>query len=338
MYRVGSIEHVFTQAFPPIQVFANALGFLQSKQTDASWTRLLSSSQPDDLSERFPTFTAPRSLYSEFYKPINKADVIDKWFHSKDAPHPDDTIVVIDPDNWLINDVHDWAAKATSKHGMAQVAYYGQNKHLHDLWAELCRHNCNVKAKPTAVPYILKASDLKEVAPLWRKYSIDIKERFKNNETFKSIYGPALGVRWAAEMFGYNFACAHLNIDHTIVHDLQIRDVDGGKRKWDILRNKMPMIHVGRAWFPAKDVDLAAPWRHKIDNEPENVKATGIQVWCKCNNTAARVQPWPLPEDMDFVSYHTLRLLHESVERFGPVPHNDTFRRKQPVMYSWSAP
>lgn len=84
------------------QVYANALGFLLSNQTNASWMRLLTAQQPDDLSDQFPTFTAPRSLYSNSYVPANKPDIIDKWFHSPDAPHPNDTIVVIDPDSkWM---------------------------------------------------------------------------------------------------------------------------------------------------------------------------------------------------------------------------------------------
>ena len=320
------------------QIYAGALGFLRSKQTDASWLRLLSSAVTDDLSEKFPTFTAPKQLYASFYHPINKADVIDKWMHSADAPHPDDTIVVIDPDNWLINDIHPWATQVSKKSALGQEAYYTANPMLQDLWQESCLNNCNIKTDPAAVPYLLKASDLKDVAPLWRSYSIGIKERFKTNTTFKEKYGPGLGVRWAAEMFGYNFACTHLGIKTTLVTDLQKRDVDGGKRQFAQLDGKMPMIHMGRAWFPKDKPDLAAPWRHKDSNEPGDIAGSGIQVWCKCNATAARVQPWPLPEGLDWVSKHTLTLLHDSIEMFGPIPVNESFRKKLPVMYSWSHP
>jgi hypothetical protein len=321
------------------QLYAGALGFLRSKQTEASWLRLLSSAVTDDLSEKFPTFTAPKSLYANFYHPINKADVIDKWMHSPDAPHPDDTIVVIDPDNWLINDIHPWASRATRKGALGQEAYYVQNPMLQDLWQESCLNNCHLKTDPAAVPYVLKASDLKDVAPLWRSYSIGIKERFKTNTTFKEKYGPGLGVRWAAEMFGYNFACTHLGIQTEIVSDMQKRDVDGGKRQFAQLDGKMPMIHMGRAWFPANKPELAAPWRHSADNEPSDIRGWGIQVWCKCNDTAADIQPWPLPEGLDWVSRHTLTLLHDSIETFGPIPVNDTFRKhKRPALHGWSHP
>ncbi|CAB9508278.1 expressed unknown protein [Seminavis robusta] len=320
------------------QVYANALGFLKSMQTDASWLRLLTSQAPDDLSERFATFTAPRQLYSGFYHPINKADVIDKWMHSLDAPHPDDTLVVIDPDNWLINDIHKWATRVSAKHAMGQRAYYSQNPMLQELWQEICLNNCQTPTDFAAVPYVIKASDMKEVAPLWRSYSIDIKERFQNNVTFKEKYGPGLGVRWAAEMFGYNAACTHLNIKTTIANDMQIRDVDGGKRKFEFLNGKMPMIHMGRAWFPREKPEIAAPWRHSSSNEPGSIAASGIQVWCKCNQTAPKVLPWPLPDGLDFVSYHTLTLLHDSIEKFGPIPVNETWRKKRTVLYAWSHP
>lgn len=321
------------------QTLANALGFLRSNQTNASWLRLLSASQVDDLSERFPTFAAPKSLYQVFYQPINKADIIDKWFHSKDAPHPDDTIVVIDPDNWLTNSLQAWTTSVSPKLALGQRAYYSGNKAFQELWKDICLAHCDVEVDPAGVPYLLKASDLKDVAPLWREYSIIIKESFLDNATFAGYYGPNLGVKWAAEMFGYNAACAHLQIKTQIVSDMQIRDVDGGKREWERLQKNMPMIHMGRAWFPKENPEAAAPWRHKLSNEPGDIAATGIQVWCKCNNTAPFVQPWPLPkEGMDWVSYQTLTLLHDSVVEFGPVPHNESYRRIKPNFYQHAVP
>lgn len=71
------------------QAVSNAYGFLTSNQTNASWLRLLSAQMPDDMSERLPTFTGHRTLYSKRYSPINKPDIIDKWFNAElDAPHP----------------------------------------------------------------------------------------------------------------------------------------------------------------------------------------------------------------------------------------------------------
>ncbi|CAB9508279.1 expressed unknown protein [Seminavis robusta] len=303
------------------QVYAHALGFLQSNQTNASWMRLLTARIPDDLSERFPTFTAPQSIYSREYAPINKADVIDKWMHSADAPHPDDTIVVIDPDNWLLKDVHKWTRDVSSKQAVGQVAYYGWDDKIKTIWKSICKENCEQKLDPVGVPYFVKASDLKEIAPLWRTYSIAIRQNMRFDEEWKKNYA-SLGIEWAAEMVGFNAACAHLQIKTKVVDNLQVRDTST-TRNWPRWSN-VPMIHMGRAWFPDTEKELAAPW---VNEDDGGFSHKGIQVWCKCNATAAKVQPWPMPEqEMDFVSYHTLRLLHDSIEHFGPVPVNETYR------------
>jgi hypothetical protein len=304
------------------QVMAHATGFLRSNQTNASWTRLLTSRQTDDLSDHFPTFTAPKSLYSMEYMPINKADIIDKWLNSLDAPHPDDTVVVIDPDNWLLKDIHQWTKDVSPKQSVGQVAYYGRDGRITSIWKAICKKNCDQKIDPVGVPYFVKASDLKEIAPLWRSYSIDIHRKMKTDPAFNSKY-EALGIGWAAEMVGFNAACAHLQIQTKVVDNLQVRDTSTS-HDWDRW-SKRPMIHMGRAWFPHEEKELAAAWAHQDDG---GFSSKGIQVWCKCNKTAAKVQPWPVPNNMDFVSYHTLRLLHQSKKHFGPVPVNETYRRE----------
>ena len=88
---------------------------------------------------------------------------------------------------------------------------------------------------------------------------------------------------------------------------------------------KKAMIHMGRAWFPKKEAALAEKWRH---TEGKDFNHFGIQVWCKCNRTGHDIMPWPVPDGMDFQSYHTLRLLHEAKEWYGPIPENTTYRPK----------
>ena len=182
------------------------------------------------------------------------------------------------------------------------------------------------------VPYVLKASDLKNVAPLWKKYSMIVKEKLAKEFSFQQKYGN-MGFDWAAEMIGYNAACAQLNIKTKMVFDLQVRDIESSPEpgKWE----DRPTIHVGRAWFPSENADMAAKWRdedHGGTNTPQR-----IQVWCKCNTTAADIQPWPIPTtNMDFASRHTLTLLHDSRQAFGGVPINETFRK--PNNYYWAAP
>lgn len=172
----------------------------------------------------------------------------------------DDTIVVIDPDNWLLKDVNEWASKVSPKHAIGQAAYYHGNTKVQKLWEEVCEQGCNNTVAHVGVPYVLKASDLKEVAPLWRKYTMLLNEMRQNEkERFDKEYA-SLYISWTSEMYGYNFACAHLGIDTEVVHDLQIRDVDG--RVSDEKAAKKAMIHMGRAWFPKKHAALAEKWRH----------------------------------------------------------------------------
>lgn len=312
------------------QVTTNAYAFLQSNQTDASWLRLLTAHEADDLSESLPTFQAPRTLYSKRYSPINKPDILEKWFHSEDAPHPDDTIVVIDPDNWLLKDLHPWTEKVSRNHAYGQGAYYHGNSLVQTLWNEVCKVGCNSTVDAVGVPYVIKASNLKEVLPLWRHYTILLDEMRQNEkERFKKQY-ETLYIDWTSEMYGYNFACAHLGIKTTTAWDLQIRDVDNSKHMSKEQLDKKPMIHMGRAWFPDKDAALAEPWRHTGGGD---FASFGIQVWCKCNSTGSVIMPWPIPDDLDLVSYHTLRLLHEA-RQWMPVPINDKYRNASKYYHS----
>jgi hypothetical protein len=69
---------------------------------------------------------------------------------------------------------------------------------------------------------VLVASNLKEVAPLWRMYTVLLKELQKDDkECYDKEYN-SLSMGWTSEMFGYNFACAHLSIKTTVVDDLQV--------------------------------------------------------------------------------------------------------------------
>ena len=63
------------------------------------------------------------SRYFGRYGPLNKADVITKWFASVDAPQ-DEVIVVIDPDNWFTGEIRPWVDKVKKGHAVAQAAFY----------------------------------------------------------------------------------------------------------------------------------------------------------------------------------------------------------------------
>ena len=47
-----------------------------------------------------------------------------------------------------------------------------------------------------------------------------------------------------------------------------------------------------------------------------------------------------MPDGLDYVSFHTLRLLHESEQVYGPIPDNWEWRHKQDLRhdYGWAHP
>mmetsp|Transcript_21582 Transcript_21582/g.40307 ORF Transcript_21582/g.40307 Transcript_21582/m.40307 type:complete len:540 (-) Transcript_21582:361-1980(-) len=303
------------------QVWANYYGYLTSGQKSASWTRLLTAGERDDLSDAIPglaTFQAKRSLYSRRYSPINKPDIIAKWYESADRPK-EEIVAVIDPDNWLLRDLSQYTSQVTPGNAIGEPAYYHGSRSAQRMWKEVCRNNCDVSLDLVGVPYIVHREDLAKIAPLWRSYTIMLKDRMDSDKDFSEKY-KSLDLSWAAEMFGYNMASAHVGVVHKVVPRIQIRDVDSERRKSKL--QDISMIHVGRAWFPKSDPS-AYRWAH---TEGKSFARNGQQVWCKCNYTGSVIQPWPVPEDADFQSTKTLEILHYSNERFGPVPENKKFR------------
>jgi hypothetical protein len=108
-----------------------------------------------------------------------------------------------------------------------------------------------------------------------------------------------------------------------VLGSLQERDVGRSLTPAQALREKIPMIHMGRAFFPSKAIAAAEPFRH---SEGSSFRYRGIQVWCKCNYTMADVLPWPLPPGTDWVSTVTLTMLHDAEAKFGPLPQSE-FRK-----------
>lgn len=302
------------------QAQASYFSFLESRQTGGSWTRLMTSQKGDDMMDTFPTFNAKRHPYSRRYGPLNKADVLTKWFASADTPR-DEVLVVVDPDNWMLKDIRPWVDNVKPGQAVAQRAWFSfQRSTITTLWKEFCQKNCDWHLDLAAVPYFVHRDDLAVISPLWKMYSLAIKERVEREPKLERQFG-GIQIGWGAEMFGYIFGAAHAGIRHEIVDQLQLRDVD--PRVSPSVSEKVPFIHMGRIWFP-----------HNVGcgkychTEGKAFSGFGDQVWCKCNVTASDVIPWPMPDGMDFVSFHTLRILHGGREKFGPIAADYSLRPK----------
>lgn len=292
------------------------LGFERSKQAPGSrMIRLLTCSEPDDLNY-IPTWNAKKHVYVKRYGPLNKPDVITKWFASPAAPK-EDIVVVVDPDNWLIKSVEPWVNKVSKGHALSQAAFFmGATTLVTAMYKEFCTINCDWALAMAAVPYIMHRDDLAVVAPLWKKYTLLIKEKIEVDKAFEQRYS-GVQIAWCAEMFAFIMGVAEAGVHMELVHDLQIRDVAGGI--FDQKESSVyPMIHMGRAWFP-NDYEPGKRWEH---TEGRDFRHHGRQVWCKCNDTGSDIIPWPLPQHIDLVSEVTLTLLHDSREKYGELPIN----------------
>jgi len=321
------------------QVQSNYFGFLKTQQTNAAWTRLMTSAGPDDMMDTFPTYYAKRHPYAWRYGPINKADVLTKWFLSPDAPK-EDVIVIIDPDNYVTKDLA--AVAALVKPGLAyaeKAFYYGQKTTVNKLWKKFCRKNCDNEVYRSAVPYFVHREDLKKIAPVWKEYILLMRGMFDPDggtdpEYSKQFHGVQLD--WCVEMFGYIFAAAEVGVKHDLSLKLQVRDIEGRPKgvEWNGLipaeGEKTPyMIHMGRAFFPKTGYDVGEKWWMTAATDFRQWRSFGSQVWCKCNDTAADILPWPMPPlDIwdDFQSRISLIYLHEGREMFGPIPKNIALR------------
>merc|ERR1712232_162164 len=85
-------------------------------------------------------------------------------------------MVVIDPDNWLLKDVKRWTDMVTKGNAVGEIAYYHGSKRVQKLWEKMCLKNCNWNLDMVGVPYVLHRDDLEIIAPLWREYSLKIKQ------------------------------------------------------------------------------------------------------------------------------------------------------------------
>eukprot|EP00928_Gymnodinium_smaydae_P055677 TRINITY_DN39170_c0_g1_i1.p1 TRINITY_DN39170_c0_g1~~TRINITY_DN39170_c0_g1_i1.p1 ORF type:complete len:570 (-),score=63.36 TRINITY_DN39170_c0_g1_i1:280-1923(-) len=299
---VASCESSRYQGYQAVAQWESVVKTRQAEKGGA-FTRLLTAQHADDLSQHIPTFTAQRHPYSRRYGPFNKPDVLRKWWLEEFTTS--NIIVIVDPDSWLVGDGDLERFLPHVKKGTI-VAEFGVAGSHKDLWKRVCMANCERTPPSLAVPYLIHRDDLYGFANWSSYYTLLV------HQLIDKKIEPEQGLGWMTEMAGFNFAAAHLGLIFQQAA-LQRRDVDPPGAM------NVPFLHMGRVWFPS---GKAGRWdQHELDWSGPR----GIQVWCKCNNTADHIIPWPVPDGTDWVSRATLELLHGGLERV-PVPRNPLYR------------
>jgi hypothetical protein len=307
------------------QVYCNHYAFTHTKQKGGTWTRLITSRGPDDMMDTFPTYHAPRHMYAHRYGPFNKADIFTKWLNSANAPK-EEVLVVIDPDNFLTNDLSPMVELVKPGHALAEPAFfYGMDALTTKLYKMFCTVNCDFKLDLVAVPYFVHRDDMAKMAPVWKRFIIQIREAMDLDPAMKQEYA-GLALDWCAEMFGYIFAAAHVGVKHELKR-LQVRDVEA--RPSQAEQASIYMIHMGRAFVPPKYF-AAHPELQQYYQDAPDFAHLGTQVWCKCNDTAG---DWFFPKELpadhewnDFQSKVTLTLMRDSLAEYGPIAKGTTYR------------
>lgn len=139
-------------------------------------------------------------------------------------------------------------------------------------WAQIASHYCKGICKhfdPIAVPVVIHRNDLARVAPLWLKYTEDIRRDREGPNKWPIEWNDnrftVNRIEWVAEMFGYVIAAAHLDLRHEMV-DLQL----------------VPSVH--------KRLTPGVPFLHYH----VRIETADHKFWNKGDDHAGQRFPWPV--------------------------------------------
>ena len=177
----------------------------------------------DHLMKEVPTHLVPEYDYGiDSYVAYNKPLSITHWLQTTKVT--EDVIIVLDPDCAL---VHPITTPVEEGRPQANQGYYSFKK-ADSIEMQIARHCCKglcLHFDPIAVPVVVHRNDLEKIAPLWLKYTEDIRRDRQGPNKWPIEWNDnrftVNRIEWVAEMFGYVLAAAHLDIRHEIV-DLQM--------------------------------------------------------------------------------------------------------------------
>jgi len=244
----------------------------------------------DHLMRQLPTHIHPEydpriDTYTAYNKPLGIAH----WLQTTKVE--EDVIIILDPDCAIIE-----KAEFPVEEGapIAQPGYYKFNDPK-SYEVQILNHYCKgvcTHYDPIAVPVIIHRNDLDRLAPLWLRYTEDIRRDRQGPNKWPIEWNDnkfvVNRIEWVAEMFGYVLAAAHLDLRHEI-RDLQM--VPSVHRK---ILPKAPVLH------------FHVP-----------VETSDKKRWSKGDEDAGNKLIWPVAPGTDAVITRLLTALHDAHEAVG---------------------
>ncbi|KAK9819905.1 hypothetical protein WJX72_003823 [[Myrmecia] bisecta] len=181
-----------------------------------------------------PTHVAPSltqdPAHNDVYSAYNKPGAVKHWIENTDPP--EDFILVIDAD--MIMRTPFFPDQLGAGPGWAISAFFSYMKGVNNELAEkhipwVARRNDTI-----AGPYgrkgdmvggfcLMDKNDLRRVAPLWLKYSMDV----RNDPDAWNLTGDHYSIHpgdkpWISEMYGYSYGTAHAGVWHKVDYSAMI--------------------------------------------------------------------------------------------------------------------
>jgi len=183
--------------------------------SSVNYIRLLSCTSPSNYkyTMKVPSFVCsdwgihPKT--GDQYLPYNRPVSIVDYFKSNNPKQ--EFMVIIDPDTIILKPLDDLGVQKGIPVGQKYDYLYNDDG-LNKVAKKLIPQFAN-RVQPIGMPMIIHRDDLKQLAPLWLKYTEDI----RNDVELKDL------VTWTAEMHSYCIAAAVLNLKHIMRDDLADR-------------------------------------------------------------------------------------------------------------------
>lgn len=186
---------------------------IKKRWPTARYTRVLSCDNPEYKYQSVVDSSVVRDwgIHPETgdgYLPYNRPAGLVEYF--KHCIPNEEYLIIVDPDTILRKPLDD--IPVTKGRPVAQkYEYLTRGDALQKIAKEILGSSDNVQ--PIGMPMIIYRDDLVKLAPVWLKYT----EEIRNNPTTKALAG------WTAEMHSYCLAAAKLGLKHLVRKDLADR-------------------------------------------------------------------------------------------------------------------